>query len=76
MNILKFLGHPKTLMRTPNSSMLFNDVASGDDRMMNECGAIGGMTIGGVNRSTRRKLAPEQLCNNNMPAGIQLVIFV
>jgi hypothetical protein len=27
-----------------------------------ECGAVGGMTIGRGNRSTRKKPAPEPLC--------------
>jgi hypothetical protein len=42
-----------------------------DDRMINECGTVGGMRIGRGNGSTRRKPAPMQLISDiKVPAGI------
>jgi hypothetical protein len=32
-----------------------------------DCGAVGGIKIGGGNRSTRRKLAPAPLCPPQIP---------
>jgi hypothetical protein len=39
--------------------------ASGDSK--DDCGEIGGMTIGRGNRSTRRKPAPAPLCPTQTP---------
>jgi hypothetical protein len=33
-----------------------------DDRMINECGVVGGMRLARRNRSTRRKSAPMPFC--------------
>jgi hypothetical protein len=44
-----------------------NDTVSVDGKMINECGAIGGMRNGTGNQSTGRKSAPLVLCPSKIP---------
>jgi hypothetical protein len=51
-------------------SLLFNNAASikacVSDRMINKCGAVGGMRNGRGNSSTQRKSTPVALCPSQM----------
>jgi hypothetical protein len=49
------------LVRRPLIGLLYQP------RMIDECGAVGGMRIGRGNRSTRRKAAPVPLCPPQIP---------
>jgi hypothetical protein len=45
----------------------FNDAVSVDGRMINDCRAVGGMSIARGNRNARRKPAPVSFCQRQIP---------